>query len=78
MWKAEADSICGYEGTALVAVKTSKENAPEKEKTDLLQEIQIMQQVGATHPNIVTLLGVCTEKGKHHNHNHYQITIIFV
>ena len=35
----------------------------EKEKSDLLQEIQIMQQVGATHPNIVTLLGVCTEKG---------------
>ena len=70
MWKAEADSICGYEGTALVAVKTSKENAPEKEKTDLLQEIQIMQQVGATHPNIVTLLGVCTEKGISHNHNH--------
>ena len=40
-----------------------KDNAAEKEKSDLLQEIQIMQQVGATHPNIVTLLGVCTEKG---------------
>ena len=47
-----------------MAVKTLKDNAAEKEKSDLLQEIQIMQQVGATHPNIVTLLGVCTEKGK--------------
>ena len=46
-----------------MAVKTLKDNAAEKEKSDLLQEIQIMQQVGATHPNIVTLLGVCTEKG---------------
>ena len=76
MWKAEADSICGYEGTALVAVKTSKENAPEKEKTDLLQEIQIMQQVGATHPNIVTLLGVCTEKGISYCHNHKQVVSV--
>ena len=40
-----------------MAVKTLKDNAAEKEKSDLLQEIQIMQQVGATHPNIVTLLG---------------------
>lgn len=48
-----------------MAVKTSKENAPEKEKSDLLQEMHIMQQigVGAPHPNVVTLLGVCTEKG---------------
>ena len=47
----------------LVAVKTSKENAPEKEKSDLIQEMKIMQQIGVTHPNIVTMLGVCTEKG---------------
>ena len=62
VWKAEADNICGYDGTVLVAVKTTKENAPEKEKTDLLQEMKIMQTIGH-HPNVVTLLGVCTEKG---------------
>ena len=55
--------MLGYEGTSvLVAVKTTKEAAPEKEVSDLLQEMKIMQQVG-THPNVVTLLGVCVEKG---------------
>lgn len=47
----------------VVAVKTTKENAPEKEKLDLLQEMKVMQTIGH-HPNVVTLLGVCTEKGK--------------
>jgi serine/threonine protein kinase len=63
VWKAEAESICGYDGTVVVAVKTTKENAPEKEKLDLLQEMKVMQTIGH-HPNVVTLLGVCTEKGK--------------
>ena len=63
VWKAEAQEIAGYSGTLVVAVKTSKENAPEKEKSDLIQEMKIMQQIGGTHPNIVTLLGICTDKG---------------
>jgi len=62
VWKAEAQDIAGYSGTLVVAVKTSKENAPEKEKSDLIQEMKIMQQIGGTHPNIVTLLGICTDK----------------
>ena len=63
VWKAEAQDIAGYSGTLVVAVKTSKEHAPEKEKSDLIQEMKIMQQIGGTHPNIVTLLGICTDKG---------------
>ena len=63
VWKAEAENICGYDGTIVVAVKTTKENAPEKEKLDLLQEMKIMQTIGH-HPNVVTLIGVCTEKGQ--------------
>ena len=62
MWKAEAENICGYDGTVLVAVKTTKEKAPDKEKSDLLQEMQIMQKMGH-HPNVVTLLGVSIDKG---------------
>ncbi len=46
----------------LVAVKAAKENAPQKEVGDLLQEMMIMQQIGP-HPNVVTLLGVCVEQG---------------
>ncbi len=64
MWKAEADGLFGYESsTLLVAVKTAKEGAPQKEVGDLLQEMRIMQQIGP-HPNVVALLGVCVEKGQ--------------
>jgi len=57
----QAENICGYDGTVLVAVKTTKEKAPDKEKSDLLQEMQIMQKIGH-HPNVVTLLGVSIDK----------------
>ena len=33
VWKAEAENICGYDGTVLVAVKTTKDKAPDKEKS---------------------------------------------
>lgn len=62
VWKAEADDISGHHGlTRLVAVKTVKEGASVREREDLLRELGIMQQLGA-HPNVVTLLGCCTEK----------------
>jgi serine/threonine protein kinase len=44
-------------------VKSTKSNAGERERADLLRELAIMQQLGA-HPNVVTLLGCCTEQGK--------------
>lgn len=44
-----------------MAVKTLKENASEKEKTDLIQELTVMKNLG-THPNVVRLIGCCTEK----------------
>ncbi|XP_039294168.1 serine/threonine-protein kinase STE20-like [Nilaparvata lugens] len=62
VWKAEADDINGHEGlTRLVAVKTVKEGASLQMREDLLRELGIMQELGA-HPNVVTLLGCCTEK----------------
>lgn len=64
VWKAEADDLNGHDGlTRLVAVKTIKETASQKEKQELLHEIYIMQKIG-THPNVVTLLACCTEQGK--------------
>lgn len=63
MWKAEADDISGHEGlTRLVAVKMVKEISSTREKEDLIRELVIMQHLGS-HPNVVTLLGCCTEKG---------------
>lgn len=61
VWKAEADDICGYDGTILVAVKTVKENSSHREVEDLILEMKIMQEIGP-HPNVVTILGVCTDK----------------
>jgi len=64
VWKAEADDISGHEGlTRLVAVKMVKEDAAAREREDLIRELNIMQHLGS-HPNVVTLLGCCTEKGE--------------
>ncbi|XP_022795156.1 inactive tyrosine-protein kinase transmembrane receptor ROR1-like isoform X1 [Stylophora pistillata] len=42
------------------AVKRIKENAGEKDRKDLLNELQIMVTVGE-HPNIISLIGACTK-----------------
>lgn len=55
----------GLEGsTSFVAVKTLKESAGDKERQDLLKELQVMKSL-KPHPNIVTLLGCCTDKGNY-------------
>ena len=46
----------------MVAVKTLKRNVPSDHKWDLLNEISIMKTLDP-HPNVVRLLGCCTEKG---------------
>ena len=38
------------------------ENATEKEKRDLRNELEIMATVGE-HPNVINLIGACTETG---------------
>lgn len=48
-------------GPSVVAVKTLKENANEKEKSDLISELQVMKML-EPHPNVVRLLGCCTDK----------------
>ena len=53
----------GVEGTSTVAIKTLRENAGERERKDLLSELEVMKML-EPHPNVVTLLGCCTEKGK--------------
>lgn len=42
-------------------MKTLKENATEKERSDLISELQVMKML-EPHPNVVRLLGSCTEK----------------
>jgi len=61
VWKAEADDICGCQGTLLVAVKSVKDGASAKEKQEILHEMAIMQQLGP-HPNVVALIGCCTQQ----------------
>ncbi|PNF22937.1 Tyrosine kinase receptor Cad96Ca [Cryptotermes secundus] len=61
VWRCEALDIDGREGTTVVAVKTLKENASDKERSDLVQELQVMKML-EPHPNVVRLLGCCTEK----------------
>ena len=61
VWKCEALNIFNNNSRDIVAVKTLKENASKKEKKDLLTELQIMKML-EPHPNVVTLLGGCTDK----------------
>ncbi|XP_022787750.1 tyrosine-protein kinase receptor Tie-2-like [Stylophora pistillata] len=44
------------------AIKKLKENTSEKEREDLLNELQILVTVGE-HPNIISLIGACTKSG---------------
>ncbi|XP_066139191.1 tyrosine kinase receptor Cad96Ca isoform X1 [Euwallacea fornicatus] len=62
VWKCEAMDLEGKEsGLTIVAVKTLKENANEKEKSDLISELHVMKML-EPHPNVVKLLGCCTDK----------------
>lgn len=62
MWKCEAIDLEGKDtGPTIVAVKTLKENANEKEKSDLISELKVMKML-EPHPNVVKLLGCCTDK----------------
>ncbi|XP_011312688.1 tyrosine kinase receptor Cad96Ca [Fopius arisanus] len=61
VWKSEATDIDGKSGPTIVAVKTLKENATEREHLDLTQELKVMKSL-EPHPNVVRLIGCCTER----------------
>lgn len=61
VWKCEALDLCGVRGPTIVAVKTLKENATERERLDLAQELKVFKSL-EPHPNVVRLLGCCTER----------------
>nr|XP_022288762.1 fibroblast growth factor receptor 2-like isoform X2 [Crassostrea virginica] len=59
---ADAQSINGKNGATTVAVKMLKEDATDRELTDLIQEMEVMKLIGS-HKNIINLLGCCTQNG---------------
>ena len=63
VWKCEATNIGtnNIGASQVVAVKTLKQNATEKEKNDLLEELEVMKMLDQ-HPNVVTLIGCCAEQ----------------
>ncbi|XP_043282450.1 tyrosine kinase receptor Cad96Ca [Venturia canescens] len=61
VWRSEAIDIDDKPGPSIVAVKTLKENATERERLDLAQELKVMKSL-EPHPNVVRLLGCCTER----------------
>lgn len=61
VWKCEALNIDGSKGTTTVAVKTLKASATQKERDDLIKELNVMKMFyDDPHPNVVRLLGCCT------------------
>ena len=59
VWRGEAIDIDGNSGPTIVAVKTLKENSSDRERLDLVQELNVMKTL-EPHPNVVRLLGCCT------------------
>ncbi|XP_060053197.1 fibroblast growth factor receptor 4 isoform X2 [Erinaceus europaeus] len=53
---ARPDQVC------TVAVKMLKDNASDKDLSDLVSEMEVMKLIGR-HKNIINLLGVCTQEG---------------
>ncbi|VDH94855.1 Hypothetical predicted protein [Mytilus galloprovincialis] len=46
--------------TTAIAVKMLKEDATDRELTDLMQEMEVMKLIGC-HENIINFLGCCTQ-----------------
>lgn len=61
-------NLTDQEGTSVVAVKTLKESAGDKERQELLKELQVMKSL-KPHQNLVQLLGCCTDKGYFLSHS---------
>ena len=62
---AEAQDLTDLSGepVATVAVKRVKGSSGPQEKADLARETRLMRLLGR-HPNVVALLGCCTEAGE--------------
>ncbi|XP_050397094.1 fibroblast growth factor receptor 4 isoform X1 [Patella vulgata] len=60
--KAKAMGIANNPGQTTVAVKMLKDDATDREMTDLMQEMEVMKVMGS-HKNIINLLGCCTQRG---------------
>uniref|UniRef100_A0ABM0MNW1 Proto-oncogene tyrosine-protein kinase receptor Ret-like n=1 Tax=Saccoglossus kowalevskii TaxID=10224 RepID=A0ABM0MNW1_SACKO len=58
---AQALNIRGLTGYTAVAVKMTKDTGNEHDLRDLMTELSLLKQVN--HPNVVKLLGACTQKG---------------
>ncbi len=88
VYKGEVEAVPGEEdqGPVIVAIKTLKNIATDQEKRDLKNELAVMKMLDP-HPNVVRLLGCCTEKGdpwmmpffiNDHNPDQFFVDPIFV
>ncbi|XP_065203142.1 fibroblast growth factor receptor 2-like [Planococcus citri] len=61
--QAEASNISGQgNGTTIVAVKMLKDNHTDSDMIDLVSEMEVLKVLG-NHPNILQLLGCCSQGG---------------
>jgi hypothetical protein len=60
VWRAKVDEIFGHHGQQLVAVKMLKDNYSQDEYRCLQKELDIMKRL-QPHPNVIGLLGCCTQ-----------------
>ena len=58
--KGEARGILSPGETTVVAVKMLKDGHSEQDLVEFIKEMHVMKVIGS-HPNIINLLGVCTQ-----------------
>jgi len=58
--QGKASQLRGRDGTVTVAIKMLKDNATEKERNDLLSELEVMKKL-RPHRHVIKLLGCVTE-----------------
>ncbi|KAI1303212.1 Fibroblast growth factor receptor 1-A [Halotydeus destructor] len=60
--KGEIHKLHGQPGSTYVAVKMLREGYSDGEMVNLVSELEVMKKIGK-HPNIINLLGCCTQEG---------------
>ncbi|XP_054706808.1 fibroblast growth factor receptor 3-like [Uloborus diversus] len=65
VFQAEAVGLSPERKSTTVAVKMLKDGHCDQDVIDLISEVEVMKAIG-THPNIINLLGCCTQNGPLH------------
>ena len=65
---ATAFNIAGKLGYSMVAVKMLRDGSSISDLSDIVTEYNLLRDLD--HPNVIKLIGACTDSRYHHHHHH--------